>query len=282
MFEDIEYRVEGAAAVIAFNRPEKMNAIRQRTIDDVIAAMDEAEADDRVRAVIFTGKGRGFCAGMDLDIGFVPSPDANPETGEGVPPDLGGTVALRLFEARKPLIGAVNGAAIGFGATVLLPMDFRLAAEGARFGYVFSRRGIVSETCASWFLPRVVGVPAALDWMITGRIFDAAEAKAKGLVQDVVAPEQLLPAAFAIAEEIAANTSAVSVAVNRQLVWRMLGVDHPRIAHDLESRGLAATFRMADTAESTRSFLEKRAPKFGSTVADADFMNAWWPPKPRS
>lgn len=281
MFEDIEYRVEGPAAVIAFNRPEKMNAIRRQTIDDLLAAMDEAERDDRVRAVIFTGKGRGFCAGMDLDIGFVPSADADPETGEGVPPDFGGTIALRLFEARKPLIGAVNGAAIGFGATVLLPMDFRLAASGARFGYVFSRRGIVSETCASWFLPRVVGVPAALDWMLTGRIFDAQEARAKGLVQDVLAPEQLLPAAFAIAEEIAANTSPVSVAVNRQLVWRMLGADHPRIAHDFESRGLAATFRLPDSAEATRSFLEKRAPEFGSTVADADFMKAWWPQKPR-
>lgn len=277
MFEDIDYAVEGAAAVITFNRPEKMNAIRRQTIDDLLAAMDEAEADDRVRAIVFTGKGRAFCAGMDLDIGFVPSPDADPETGEGVPPDFGGTIALRLFESRKPLIGAVNGAAVGFGATVLLPMDFRIAAEGARFGYVFSRRGVVSETCASWFLPRVVGVQTAMDWMLTGRIFDAVEAKAAGLVGDVVAPEKLLPAAFAIAEEIAGNTSAASVAINRQLVWRMLGADHPRVAHDYESRGLAATFRLPDSAEATRAFLEKRTPQFASTAKDADVMDAWWP-----
>ncbi len=277
MYEDIEYSVDGRTALISFNRPHKLNAVRRQTYLELFRALDEAERDDRVRSVIFTGKGRGFCAGADLDTGFVPSREGDPVTGENVRPDIGGTATLRLFDMRKPLIGAVNGPAIGFGATFLLPMDFRIASTTARFGYVFTRRAIVAESCSSWFLPRIVGMPTALDWMLTGRIFEAAEAKAAGLVRDVVEAEALLPAAFAIADEIASTTSPASVAFNRQLIWRMQAVDHPRIAHDYESRALAFTFRAADSAESTRAFHEKRPPNFVSTVADTAFTEQWWP-----
>ncbi|MGB3500127.1 MAG: enoyl-CoA hydratase-related protein [Mesorhizobium sp.] len=276
MYEDIEYKVEGPVATITFNRPEKLNAVRRQTFEDLFSALDEAELDDRVRAVVFTGKGRAFCAGADLELGFRRlSPDDGGD-GPDIFPDLGGQATLRLFEMRKPLIAAANGAGVGFGASVLLPMDFRLASHDARFGFVFSRRGIATDACSSWFLPRVVGISTATDWMMTGRIFDAQEAHRKGFIQTLCEPDKLLPAAMEIAEQIAANTSAMSVAMNRQLLWRMLGAEHPLIAHELESVALSTSFGMADCAEAVSAFNEKRSAKFTSTAADARFMDRWW------
>ncbi len=239
-------------ATIALNRPDKLNAARAATYDEIVAALDAADADEAVRAIIVTGRGRAFCAGTDLSGGGFSLPrGGDPATGEGIPADLGGRVTLRLYGMRKPIIGAVNGPAVGFGATFLLPMDYRLASSTARFGFVFSRRGIAAESCSSWFLPRIVGITTALDWMLTGRIIDAAR-PAKRAGQRGRGPEELLARATAIAREIADNTAPASVALNRQLLWRMLGADHPLEAHRLESRAIAATVGTPDAAEGAR------------------------------
>jgi enoyl-CoA hydratase/carnithine racemase len=277
-FEDLDYQVEANVATIAFNQPDKLNAARAGTYPELIAALDAADADDSVRAVIVTGRGRAFCAGTDLSGGFRLPKGGDPATGEGIPPDLGGTVTLRVFDMRKPVIGAINGPAVGFGATFLLPMDYRLASTTAKIGYVFARRGIVAESCSSWFLPRIVGIATALDWMLSGRIVEAPEALAKGLVSEVLPPEDLLPRATAIARELAENSAPGSMALNRQLLWRMLGADHPFEAHELESRAIAAALAMPDSTEGAKSFLEKRPPQFTGRVADTDFSKAWWPP----
>jgi enoyl-CoA hydratase/carnithine racemase len=277
-YEDLDYSVDANIATIALNRPDKLNAARAATYDELMAAFDAADADEAVRAVIVTGRGRAFCAGTDLSGGGFSLPrGGDPATGEGIPADLGGRVTLRLYDMRKPIIGAINGPAVGFGATFLLPMDYRLASSTARFGFVFSRRGIAAESCSSWFLPRIVGITAALDWMLTGRIIDAGEALRKGLVSEVAAPEELLPKATAIAREIADNTAPASVALNRQLLWRMLGANHPLEAHRLESRAIAATVGSPDAAEGARAFLEKRPPNFTGKVSDMSYTELWWP-----
>jgi enoyl-CoA hydratase/carnithine racemase len=275
-YEDLDYSVEARIATIAFNRPDKLNAARTDTHEQLISALEAADGDENVRAVIVTGRGRAFCAGTELSGGFGLPKGGDPATGEGTPADLGGRVTLRLFEMRKPVIGAVNGPAVGFGATFLLPMDYRIASETARFGFVFARRGIVAESCSSWFLPRLVGISRALDWMLTGRVFDAAEALSGGLVSEVLPPDALLERATAIARDIADNTAPASVALNRQLLWRMLGADHPLEAHRLESRAIAATLGMADAAEGAKSFLEKRPPNFTGRVSDTAFTGVWW------
>ena len=275
-WQDIDYSRDGATAVITLNRPEKLNAVRMRTLDELIAALDDADADDCVRAVVVTGAGRAFCAGTDLSDGFDLPMGGNPATGEGIPPDAGGRVTLRLYEMTKPVIAAINGAAVGFGATSLLAMDFRLAAPEAKFCYIFARRGIVAESCSSWFLPRVVGVATALDWMLTGRMIPAQEALRKGLVQEVLPAEALLPRAMEIARDIAENTAPMSVAINRQLLWKLLDAGHPRMAHELESRGVAATLAGPDSREGAKAFAERRAPAFTSKASDAAFMRAWW------
>ena len=277
-YEDLDYSVDAKIATIALNRPDKLNAARAETYDELVGALDAADADEAIRAIIVTGRGRAFCAGTDLSGGRFSLPrGGDPATGEGIPADLGGRVTLRLFEMRKPVIGAVNGPAVGFGATFLLPMDYRLASSTARFGFVFTQRGIAAESCSSWFLPRIVGITTALDWMLTGRIVDAEEALRKGLVSEIIAPEQLLARATAIAREIADNTAPASVALNRQLLWRMLGADHPLEAHKLESRAIAATVGTPDSAEGARAFLEKRPPNFTGKVADTRYMETWWP-----
>ena len=275
-YEDIEYALEDGVATIWLNRPDKLNAARVSTHDELISALDRADCDDAVKAIIVSGRGRAFCAGTDLSDGFALPSGGDPATGEGVQADVGGRVTLRLYDMRKPVIGAVNGAAVGFGATFLLPMDFRLAAVGAKFGFVFTRRGIVAESCSSWFLPRVVGLPTALDWMLTGRMVAAEEALAKGLVTELLAPDALMARVRAIARDIVENCAPVSVAMNRQLLWKLLGADHPRAAHHLESRGLAAALAHADSAEGAKSFVEKRAPAFTGNVSDAGFIRAWW------
>lgn len=264
-------REEGVLTLL-LNRPERLNAFNVQMGADWFTALDRIDADDAVRAVIVTGAGRGFCAGADLGGGaatFDPAADhafAEPE-GPAERRDLGGRVTLRLFRCLKPVIAAVNGPAVGVGVTATLPMDIRLASTEARFGFVFSRRGIVPEACSSWFLPRVVGINQAMEWVATGRVFGAEEALAGGLVKAVLEPEALLPRARALAREIVENTSGVSVALARQLMWQMLGATHPMQAHRLDSKAMNYMGAGADSREGIASFLEKRPPAFPQRVS---------------
>ncbi len=282
MFQEIVYAVEDGVATITLNRPEKLNAFTNTMRLELIAAFDRADADDAVRAVIVTGAGRAFCAGADLSAG-AKTFDYAARGAIGADEqrrDGGGTVSLRIFQCKKPVISAVNGPAVGVGATMQLPMDIRLAA-GARFGFVFTRRGVVPEACSSWFLPRLVGIQQALDWMLTGRVFDAREALAGGLVKQVLPADELLPAARAFAREIAENTSAISVALVRQMLWRMLGADHPMAAHRIDSRGIQQMGRSADAYEGVASFLEKRPPRFTMRPSqDMPPFFPWWRERP--
>jgi enoyl-CoA hydratase/carnithine racemase len=279
MFEQILYSVEDGIATITLNRPEKLNAFTNTMRTELIAAFDRIDADDAVRVVIVTGAGRAFCAGADLSGGGKTFDYAarGVIAEEELRRDGGGTVTLRIFECKKPVIAAVNGAAVGVGATMQLPMDIRLAAEDARFGFVFTRRGVVPEACSSWFLPRIVGIQRSLEWVMTGRVFDAREALEGGLVRKVVPAADLLPAARALGREIAANTSAVSVALARQMLWRMLGADHPMEAHKIDSRGIQMMGRSPDAYEGVTSFLEKRPPRFGMRPSqDMPSFFPWW------
>jgi enoyl-CoA hydratase/carnithine racemase len=285
MYEQILYAVEDGIATITLNRPEKLNAFTNTMRLELIAAFDAVDTDDDVRAVIVTGAGRAFCAGADLSAGGKTFDYAarGAIAADAQRRDGGGTVSLRIFECKKPVIAAVNGPAVGVGATMQLPMDIRLAADGARFGFVFTRRGVVPEACSSWFLPRLVGIQQALDWVLSGRVFDAEEARDGGLVKRVLPPAELLPAARALAREIADNTSAVSVALARQMLWRMLGADHPMEAHKVDSRGIQVMGRSPDAYEGVASFLEKRKPRF--TMRPSQDMPAffpWWSEHPFS
>lgn len=269
-YEQIEYAVDAdGIATLTLNRPEQLNAFTDQMKDEMIDAFDRSDADDRVRVVIVTGKGRGFCAGADLSGGA----DTFEAGKRGRPTDIseyrdgGGQLTLRIFESKKPVIAAVNGPAVGVGVTMQLAMDLRLASETARFGFVFARRGIVMEACSSWFLPRVVGIQQATEWVYSGRVFNAQEALAGRLVRSLHAPDELLPAARAVALEIAQNTSGVSIALSRQLLWRGLVADHPMQAHMADSRGILAMGASADAKEGVASFLEKRPPNFQMSVA---------------
>ena len=243
--------------------------------DEMIAAFDQADADDDVRAVIVTGEGRGFCAGADLgEGGETFNTDREGQDGP-VWRDGGGQVSLRIFESKKPVIGAINGPAVGVGVTMTLPMDIRIASSAARFGFVFSRRGIVPEACSSWFLPRIVGIEQAAKWAFSGRVFPAQEAHDGGLASELLAPEDLLPRANELAAEIAENTSAISVALMRQMMWRMLGADHPMEAHKVDSRGIATLGAMGDAKEGVESFLEKRPADF--KLKPSEDMPGWFP-----
>jgi len=283
MFSEILYAVDDGIATITLNRPEKLNAFTNTMRLELLDAFDRIDADDAVRAVIVTGAGRAFCAGADLSAGAKTFDYAarGAIAAEEQRRDGGGTVSLRIFECRKPVIAAVNGPAVGVGATMQLPMDMRLAADGARFGFVFTRRGVVPEACSSWFLPRLVGIQQALDWVLTGRVFGAEEARAGGLVKAVLPLPELLPAARAVAREIAENTSAVSAAMARQMLWRMLGADHPMEAHKIDSRGIQAMGRSPDAYEGVASFLEKRKPRFTQQVSrDMPGFFPWWTERP--
>jgi enoyl-CoA hydratase/carnithine racemase len=265
---------------ITLDRPDRLNAFTVAMQRELCAVLDEVDADPEVRAVVVTGRGRGFCAGADLagggdtfDVGS--GGPATAEQGTGGPHrDEGGLLALRLYRCTKPVIAAINGPAVGVGVTMTLPMDIRLASDTARFGFVFARRGIVPEACSSWFLPRVVGINTALEWTMTGRVFDAAEAQQRGLVRSVHAPDDLLPAAYELAAEIASSTSAVSVAMTRQMLWSMLGADHPMAAHRVDSPAIVNLGRSADAREGVVSFLEKRPPTFTDRVPD-DIPGRW-------
>jgi enoyl-CoA hydratase/carnithine racemase len=270
-YTQITYEVAESIATVTLSRVERMNAFTDVMMREVIDAFDRVDADDDVRVVIVTGAGeRAFCAGADLGGGgdTFAKGGSDIQTPVGVPRDGGGMVALRIFSCTKPVIGAINGAAVGVGVTMTLPMDIRLASDNARFGFVFARRGIVPEACSSWFLPRLVGISTAAEWCYTGRVFPAAEALERGLVRSVHAPDELMSAARELAREIADNTAPVSVALTRQMLWRMLGADHPMEAHRVDSRGIQSRGASADAKEGVESFLEKRQPVYPAKVSD--------------
>jgi enoyl-CoA hydratase/carnithine racemase len=275
------YEVANGVATITFNRPDKLNAFTRAAVHETIAALDLADADDAVRAVIVTGAGRAFCAGADLSPGVTSSfNDGKSSDQSDTPRDFGGLLTLRLFECLKPVIAAVNGPAVGIGATMQLAMDIRLASDQARYGFVFARRGIVPEAASSWFLPRIVGISRALEWSYSGRMVTAQEALEAGLIRSICKPDELLPAAYALAREIADNAAPVSVALTRQMMWRMLGTDHPMEAHKIDSRAVSARGRSADAKEGVGSFLEKRPAHFSDTVSgDMPEFFPWWEPR---
>lgn len=282
-YTQIRYEVSDSIATVTLARPEKMNAFTGVMMRELLDVFDVIDADDAVRAVIVTGDGKAFCAGADLSGGAKTFDDGDwsSNSDDSVRRDGGGQVTLRIFACKKPVIAAINGAAVGIGATMTLPMDVRLASSAARIGFVFTRRGIVPEACSSWFLPRVVGISRAAEWVYTGRILSADEAASGGLVRTVYAPEELLPAARTLAREIADNTSGVSVALSRQMLWRMLGADHPMQAHRVDSRAIQLRGRSADAHEGVTSFLEKRPAKFSDSVAASlpDVFPEWQDPQ---
>ena len=280
-YEQITAESADGVLTITLNRPDRLNAWTPTMGQELIAAFDAADADDGVRAIIVTGAGRGFCAGADLQGGGSTFDWRERQSGDAVPRDGGGQFTLRVFDCTKPVIAAINGPAVGVGATMTLPMDIRLAADDARIGFVFARRGIVPEACSSWFLPRAVGISQAMEWVATGRVFSAQEALAGRLVRSLHPKEELLDAARALAVEIAENTAPVSVALARRMMWRMLGAEHPMMAHRADSRGMFSRGQSADAAEGVTSFLEKRPARFPDRVSDGlpDVMPGWVAPE---
>jgi len=263
---------------LTLHRPDKLNAFTATMIRELLEVYDYVDREDAVRVVVVTGAGRGFCAGADLSGGgdtFDVGRDGEEPT--STPRDGGGLVSLRIFDCKKPVIAAINGPAVGVGITQTLPMDVRLASEKAKFGFVFARRGIAPEAASSWFLPRVVGISKAMEWVATGRIFGPDEALAAGLVSEVLAPDALLPRAYEIAREIAVNTSPVSVALSRQMMWKMLCASHPMEAHRVDSKAIEFMGASPDAKEGVTSFLEKRPPRFALSVANdlPDFYPFW-------
>lgn len=273
-YKYILYEVTDRTLLITFNRPDKLNAMPRAMHFEIIDALDRAEADDNIRVIIFTGAGRGFSAGTDLSEDAFDNSHVAPEDHR----DEGGLVALRLYEMKKPTIAAINGAAVGVGITMTLPMDIRIASTKARMGFVFAGRGIINEACSGYFLPRIVGISQAMEWVLSAQIFDAQEALRGGLISRVLEDDELLPSAFALAQNIAENTSAVSVAVARQLCWRMLAADHPMDSHELESLVLQWIGTQPDAVEGTHAFREKRPPHFTMSAAkDMPPFYPWWP-----
>ncbi|PYN78718.1 MAG: enoyl-CoA hydratase [Candidatus Rokuibacteriota bacterium] len=303
-FSEIRYDVEDGVCTVTLNRRDRLNAVTATMLGELGEAWDRADADDAVRAVIVTGAGRAFCAGADLGAGGATFDYRRASAGGAPAPrrpaartagagsrgrsasaedhrDGGGIVTLRVFDMKKPVIAAINGPAVGFGITLTLPMDIRIASTAARIGFVFARRGVVPEACSTWFLPRLVGISQAAEWIYTGRVFSAEEALGGGLVSRVVAPDALLPAARELAREIAENTSAISVALARQMMWKLLGADHPMDAHRLDSQAMFWTGRSADAREGVTAFLEKRPARFTLRPSvDLPPFYPWWRPRP--
>ncbi|MEM1105005.1 MAG: crotonase/enoyl-CoA hydratase family protein [Pseudomonadota bacterium] len=283
-YQDIRLEKEGSIAILTLHRPEKMNAFTGRMMYEMIDAFDKTDADDDIRAVIVTGHGdRAFCAGADLSEG-AKTFDYEARAGDGevgrsenidIQRDGGGRLTLRMFESLKPIIGAINGAAVGVGATMQLPMDIRIASENARFGFVFNRRGINPEAASSWFLPRLVGISKALEWCYSGRVFPAQEALDGGLIRSIHPQSDLMTAARDIAAEIADNTAAVSTTLTRHMMWRMLGADHPMEAHIVDSAAIFERGRSPDAKEGVMSFLEKRTPNYPVKVSEG--LPSFWP-----
>jgi enoyl-CoA hydratase/carnithine racemase len=283
-FQELRFEVEDGVLTVTLDRPAKLNALTRTMLRELLEAFERADADDAIRVVIVTGAGRAFCAGADLSAG-ARTFDAAARAAEraargeeepaGPHRDGGGRFTLRVYDLKKPVIAAINGPAVGFGATMTLPMDIRIASTAARIGFVFSRRGVVPEACSTWFLPRIVGINQAAEWIYSGRVFPAAEALAGGLVSRVVEPDQLLSTARSLAREIAENTSAVSVALARRMMWTLLGADHPMAGHRLDSRGMEYMGQSADAREGVTSFLEKRPPRF--TMRPSQDMPPFYP-----
>jgi len=293
-YNTIKYEVADNILTLTLSRPDKLNAFTGEMMMEMIDAFDKADADDNVGAIIVTGDGRAFCAGADLSAGdktfdyeersdrpdktsSARQSDGSVDYSHPAVRDGGGRLTLRIFESVKPVIAAVNGPAVGVGVTMQLPMDIRLASEDARFGFVFNRRGINPEACSSWFLPRLVGIQQALEWTYTGRVFSAQEALEGGLVKKLYKPDELLPAARELAREIIDNTAPVSTALTRQMLWRMLGADHPMEAHKIDSRAIYSRGASADAKEGVMSFLEKRPAEYPCTVSkDMPDFFPWW------
>lgn len=278
-YEQILYEVSENILTITLNRPDRLNAFTQVMRDELIDAFDQADSDDDVRAIIVTGAGRAFCAGADLAEGkntFNYEAQGLAKSDE-VHRDGGGQVTLRMFNCKKPIIGAINGPAVGIGITMTLPMDVRLAADDAKMGFVFSKRGIVPEACSSWFLPRLVGISQATEWVYSGRVFAASEALDGGLVKSLHPSDKLIEAARKLAKEFCHQTSAVAIALSRQMMWRMLGASHPMEAHKIDSRGIFYMGQSADVTEGVQSFLEKRPANFKMKVStEMPFYYPWW------
>ncbi|MGH3265895.1 MAG: crotonase/enoyl-CoA hydratase family protein [Trebonia sp.] len=266
-YEQITTDLADGLMTITLNRPDRLNAWTATMQRELIAAFDEADGNDEVRVVIVTGAGRGFCAGADLAAGAATFARRAQGTSHAIPRDGGGQFTLRVYECTKPVIAAINGPAVGVGLTMTLPMDIRLASGDARLGFVFARRGIVPEACSSWFLPRLVGISRAMEWVATGRVFSAEEALQAGLIRSVHPRDELLEAARAIAQEIVDNTAPVSVALARRMMWRMLGAEHPMVAHRADSRGMLYRGQSDDAAEGISAFLEKRPAVFPDRVS---------------
>jgi enoyl-CoA hydratase/carnithine racemase len=282
-YETLKYNVEDGVLTLTLHRPARMNAFTAPMMRELIDAFDHSDEDDAIRAVILTGEGKAFCAGADLEKGgdTFNREKRREETLGNIDRDGGGMVSLRIFDSKKPVIAAFNGAAVGVGITMALPADIRLASKTARFGFVFTRRGITMEACSSWFLPRLVGMQQAAEWVYTGRVFDADEALRGGLVRSLHEPDALMPAARELAAEIADNTSAVSATLNRQMMWRMLGADHPMEAHKIDSRAIGFMGKSADAEEGVMSFLEKRPARFTlRPSADLPDFYPWWEERP--
>lgn len=274
-YEQISYSLDGPIATVTLDRPERLNAFTVQMMGELLDAFDRIDADDDVRAVILTGRGRGFCAGADLGAGAGTFDDHEVRPDGRVARDGGGLVSLRMFRCIKPIIAAVNGPAVGVGATMTLAADVRMLSTTARMGFVFGGRGIVPDGACSWFLPRIVGVSQALEWCLTARVFPAGEALAGGLARSVHQPDELIDAARALAGEMAAGVGPVSAAITRQLLWRMLGADHPMDAHRVDSRAIAQTGAMADAAEGIEAFLAKRPAEW--KLRPSTDMPDWWP-----
>ena len=285
-FECILYDVKDKVLTITLNRPDRLNAYTGQMQSNLIEAFDKAGKDDDIRAIIVTGAGRGFCAGADLGAGgntFNREVRNNKGETKAIKDDPewmrdgGGRTTLAIFDCPKPIIAAFNGPAVGVGVTMTLPMDIRIASEEAKFGFVFARRGLVPEAASSWFLPRVVGINKALEWTFSGRVFSPEEAKEGGLIRSIHPADKLLEEANKIALEIVENTSAVSVAMTRQMLWKLLGADHPMEAHKVDSRAIYELGQGGDAKEGVESFLEKRPPEFPSKVSeDMPEFYPWW------
>lgn len=289
-WNNIKLNVENDVATVTLSRPEKLNALTAEMIHELVEVLDQCDSNDDVKAIIVTGDGRAFCAGADISGGSESFADVNNDdarrpdgridySSEAVR-DLGGFITLRLYDMKKPVIGAINGAAVGAGSTMLLPMDYRIASDKAKFGFVFARRGIVPESASTYFLPRLVGISQAIDWCMTGRVFGAEEALSAGMISKICPPENLLDCAHEIARSIIDNTSPVSIALTRQMLWKSLGWDHPMEAHKLESRGVFSRSTSPDAQEGVASFLEKRPANYPQSVAkDMPDFYPWWEPK---
>ncbi len=285
-YQDIRYETDGGILTITLNRPDRMNAWTLRMRDEMLDALERANADDSIRVIVVTGEGKAFCAGMELEraegnIFGYDTPQGDTLNIDEIR-DSGGELSLALYRSNKPVIAAINGAAVGVGITMTLPMDFRIAREGAKLGFVFTQRGIVPEACSSWFLPRLVGQQVALEWVLSGEIFTAEEGLEKGLLRSVHPKGEVLEAAYGLAEKLMAKTSATAVALARQMLWRNPNFDHPVHAHEIDSRLMYLTSERLDGRDGFQAFLEKREPVFEGSVANdlPDTSGFWKDPKP--